>query len=164
MGRSNIGKGPYKEDRSEIGFGRRRLMAKFKVLSRLHRPPMPLITPTMLPVTCLMVTAVCTLLATASISDCSLSSLCFLFSEILLAYILAMSGWFFCMAWWRHRQLQLESAPSLGRGMGEIQTQFKIAEELGIQAWTRTLMRAFKNEMYHRPIATEKPFLTPAHK
>ena len=40
----------------------------------------------------------------------------------------------------------------------------QIASELGINACSRTLAKAFEKEMYHRRVATEKPLLTAAHR
>ena len=39
-------------------------------------------------------------------------------------------------------------------------TREQIAQELGIQACRRSLVRAFERELYYRRKATEKPFLT----
>jgi IS30 family transposase len=43
-------------------------------------------------------------------------------------------------------------------------TREEIAQELGINVCRRTLIKAFKKELYHRRKATQKPFLTNKHK
>jgi ribosome-binding protein aMBF1 (putative translation factor) len=43
-------------------------------------------------------------------------------------------------------------------------TREQITHELGISVCRRTLIKAFKKELYHRRKATKKPFLTEKHK